>query len=90
MTSIHKEVRKAKKNLLRIDKHLGWPDTEEGIKRLVGEMTDTERTVCLVGRFIKTYKGWNLMFPSTVDVIFALEGKKEIPKELKFVEDEER
>ena len=87
MTSIHKQVRESKKNLLRIDKRLGWPDTEEGIRRLVDEMSEAERAVCLTGRFIRTYRGWNLMFPSTVDVIDALEGRREIPKELKFVED---
>lgn len=80
-------ARKAKANIHEANR-LGWPDTPEAITDLVNEMEPDERLVCYCGRFIKRWNGWRFQFPSTVDVIGAMECGKGI-MELKFVEDEE-
>lgn len=86
--SSYQRAKLAKKNLKSIDR-LGWPDTEDGIKRLFAEMPTDEQTVCLTGRFVKRWNGWKFMFPPTSLVCDALEGKIPQEKELLFVEDEE-
>lgn len=87
-TSSYNRAKTAKKNIKAIE-HLGWPNAEDGIKRLVAEMSADDRTVCLTGRFVKRWNGWHFMFPPTSLVCDALEGKIPQEKELLFVEDEE-
>jgi hypothetical protein len=51
-------------------------------------MDPDEQLVCYCGRFVKRWNGWHFKFPSTVDVIGAMECAEGV-RELKFVEDEE-
>lgn len=88
MTNTYFTVKKAKQSIERIDR-LGWPDTEEGIRRLVEQMSDAQITVCKEGRFIKRFDGWHLMFPKTERVINVMEGKASPKNDLLFVEDAE-
>ena len=88
MTNSYFIAKKAKKSIERIDR-LGWPDTEEGIRRLIAQMSDAQITVCLEGRFIRRYEGWRFMFPKTERVIDVMEGRIRPRTNLMFVEDSE-
>lgn len=85
--SNYTRARKAKAHVHEANR-LGWPDTPEAIERLVAQMGQDEQLVCYCGRFIKRWNGWRFQFPSTVDVIGAMECGEGDYK-LKFVEDEE-
>lgn len=89
--SNYTRARKAKAHVHEANR-LGWPETKEGIKGLVQEMTADERTVCLCGRFIKRWDGWRFQFPPTMAVIGAIENRdaqEKTAEELVFSEDEE-
>lgn len=86
MTDSYFIAKKAKKSVQVID-HLGWPDTEDGIRRLIAELTDAQITVCLEGRFIRKFDGWHFMFPKTERVIDVMEGRIRPSTDLMFVED---
>lgn len=82
-------VKKAK-SAMKNRNRLGWPDTEDGILRLVASFDETERTVARMGRFVKIWDGsWKFSRPRTADVVEALEGRREVPERILFVEDEE-
>lgn len=83
----YKRARKAKAHIHEAER-LGWPDTPEAIINLVEQMNPDEQTVCYCGRFVKRWNGWHFKFPSTVDVIGAIECGEGV-RELKFAEDEE-
>lgn len=83
----YKRARKAKAHIHEAER-LGWPDTEGAIRSLVESMELDEQTVCYCGRFIRRWNGWHFKFPSTVDVIGAMECGEGV-MELKFVEDKE-
>ena len=85
--SIYKRAKKAKAHIHEANR-LGWPDTPEAIQRLIAQMGEDEQLVCYCGRFVKRWNGWHFKFPSTVDVIGAMECCEGV-RELKFVEDEE-
>ena len=85
--SFYKRAKQAKAHIHEANR-LGWPDTEDAIRSLVESMELDEQTVCYCGRFIKRWNGWHFKFPSTVDVIGAMESGEGV-RELKFVEDEE-
>ena len=86
MTDSYFIAKKAKKSIQVID-HLGWPDTETDIRRLIAELTDAQITVCLEGRFIRKFDGWHFRFPATDQVIKVLEGRVQPKRELTFAED---
>ena len=83
----YKRARRAKAHIHEAER-LGWPDTEDAIRNLVESMGPDEQLVCCCGRFVKRWNGWHFKFPSTVNVIGAMENGEGV-RELKFVEDEE-
>lgn len=83
----YKRARKAKAHIHEAER-LGWPDTPGAIERLIAQMGEDEQLVCYCGRFVKRWNGWHFKFPSTVDVIGAMESGEGV-RELKFAEDEE-
>ena len=85
--STYKRAKKAKARIHEAER-LGWPDTPEAIERLIAQMGEDEQTVCYCGRFVKRWNGWHFKFPSTVEVIGAMECGEGV-MELKFLEDEE-
>ena len=85
--STYKRAKRAKAQIHEANR-LGWPDTEDAIRNLVESMGQDEQLVCYCGRFVKRWNGWHFKFPSTVDVIGAIECGEGV-RELKFVEDEE-
>lgn len=80
-------TRKAKAHIHEVER-MGWPDTPGAIERLIAQMGEDEQLVCYCGRFIRRWNGWRFQFPSTVDVIGAMECGEGV-RELKFVESEE-
>lgn len=86
MTNSYFTAKKAKKSIERIDR-LGWPDTEDGIRRVVAQMSDAQITVCCEGKFLRRYDGWHFMFPKTERVIDVMEGRIRPRTNLMFAED---
>ena len=86
--TVYKRAKKAKAEIHEVNR-LGWPDTEDGIRKLFEVMVEDQKVVCRCGRFVKRWNGWRFQFPSTVKVIEAMQGHVEIGTELLFVEDEE-
>lgn len=83
--SKYQRAKRAKAHIHEVNR-LGWPDTEDGIRKLVSEMDPDERVVCWCGRFIKHWDGWHFKFPATTKVIEVLDSEV---TGLIFAEDEE-
>lgn len=89
MTNYYVRAKKAKASL-KTKNLLGWPSTQEGIKRLVYELPEDERLVVLCGRFVKMWDGnWQFSFPPTKRVVAAMEGLLPKRKDILFTEDTE-
>lgn len=86
--SIYLRVKAAKKSIHGMNR-LGWPDTEDGIRRLVLEMGEFQQAVIYSGRFIKRWDGWHFNLPSTDYVIQVMEGLLPLGEEIRFCEDME-
>lgn len=81
-------ARKAKAEIHAINR-IGWPTSEDGIRRLLSTMEPEKQTVCRCGRFIRKWDGWHFLFPSTSKVVDMLDGLLPASIDYVFLEDEE-
>lgn len=86
MNKRYEDVKRAQSSI-RIKNRLGWPDDEEGIRRLVRCLPEIEQTVIRMGHFVPMWDGrWSFSFPATADVIEVIEKGTKLTGDVVFME----
>lgn len=89
MVDIYKRVKRAKSYIRGIETGAGWPDTKDGIEKLVQGFGEFKQAVIYTGRFVHKFDGWHFMFPPTARVVEVMEGLLPLNEDILFIEDEE-